>query len=107
MKKTIYLLLSLASLSGFSQVDTRLYDIINNVSEERIKNDITKLAGFGTRHTLSDTLSDTRGIGAARRWIKNEFDKISQECGNCLEVFYQKDFVKKGTGARIVKDVRV
>ncbi len=107
MKKTIYLLLSLASLSGFSQVDTRLYDIINNVSEERIKTDITKLAGFGTRHTLSDTLSDTRGIGAARRWIKNEFDKISQECGNCLEVFYQKDFVKKGTGARIVKDVWV
>ncbi len=107
MKKTIFLLISLASLSGFSQVDTRLYDIINNVSEERIEADITKLAGFGTRHTLSDTLSDTRGIGAARRWIKSEFDKISQKCGNCLQVFYQKDFVKKGTGARIVEDVWV
>jgi len=43
---------------------------------------------FGTRNTLSDTLSATRGIGAARRWIKAEFDRISAECGNCLEVFY-------------------
>lgn len=91
--------------SAFSQADSRMYEIITNVSEERIKTDITRLAGFGTRHTLSDTLSETRGIGAARRWIKSEFDKISEDCDNCLEVFYQKDFVEKGTGARIVKDV--
>ena len=38
------------------------------------------LAGFGTRHTTSDTLSPTRGIGAARRWIFDEFRRISAEC---------------------------
>ncbi|EAR01648.1 leucine aminopeptidase-related protein [Maribacter sp. HTCC2170] len=74
---------------------------------ERIESDITKLAHFGTRHTLSDTVSKTRGIGAARRWIRSEFEKTSDACGDCLEVFYQKDFVKKGTGERIVHDVMV
>ena len=46
-------------------------------------------------------------IGAARRWIKSEFDKISSDCTNCLEVFYQKDLVKQGANQRIVKDVEV
>jgi hypothetical protein len=81
------------SLSGQEaappQVDTRIYDIIAGASVERVEADIRTLAGFGTRNTYSDTLSDTRGIGAARRWIKAEFDKISAECGGCLEVFFQ------------------
>lgn len=88
-----------------AQTDPKIYDIINAVSAERLEKDITILANFGTRNTFSDTLSNTRGIGAARRWIKAEFEKISKECGNCLEVFYQKDFVKKGDGPRIVHDV--
>src|SRR5690606_9913204 len=62
---------------------------------------------FGTRHTLSDTLSQTRGIGAARRWIKKEFENISAACQGCLEVSYQKNLVKKGDNARIVHDVWV
>ncbi|MFD2561385.1 M28 family peptidase [Aquimarina rubra] len=90
-----------------SQTDQRIYDIIDAVSSERIETDIKKLAEFGTRHTLSDTVSNTRGIGAARRWIKSEFDNISKDCNNCLEVFYQKDLVKKGTNQRIIKDVMV
>ena len=90
-----------------AQTDTRIYDIINNVSTERIKTDITTLANFGTRHTLSDTISDTRGIGAARRWIKSQFDQISSDCTNCLDVFYQKDLIKNGTNRRIVNDVWV
>ena len=57
------------------EVDMRMYDIIQDVSSERIENDIRILAGFGTRNTLSDTISDSRGIGAARRWIKKEFDR--------------------------------
>lgn len=101
------IILVLCVTSVFAQTDQRIYEIINQVSEVRIKNDITKLANFGTRHTLSDTISTTRGIGAARRWIKSEFEKISLKCNNCLEVFYQKKFVKKGDNDRIVKDVWV
>ncbi|WP_420602182.1 M28 family metallopeptidase [Flagellimonas sp.] len=108
MKTYLSFLFALFSFSVlFSQTDSRLYDIINAVSAERIKGDITTLANFGTRHTLSDTISQTRGIGAARRWIKSEFEKISSNCNDCLDVFYQKDLVKKGEGSRIVKDVWV
>lgn len=101
------LLVCLTSWSITAQSDQKLYDIIDAISEERIKNDVKTLADFGTRHTLSDTISNTRGIGAARRWIKSEFESISKDCKNCLEVFYQKDLVKKGDNNRITKDVWV
>ncbi len=103
------LTLGLFLLSGlsFSQAGARLYDIIDSVSATRIEADITTLAGFGTRHTLSDTLSETRGIGAARRWIKQEFESISANCNGCLEVFYQKNLVKAGENTRIIRDVWV
>jgi Zn-dependent M28 family amino/carboxypeptidase len=107
MKKTLFIALLLLTISLSGQTDTRIYDIISAVSAERIEKDITTLVNFGTRHTLSDTVSQTKGIGAARRWIKSEFEKISAACENCLEVSYQKDLVKKGTNARIVKDVWV
>jgi len=106
MKKLVLGLL-ISSTFTYAQTDSRIYDIINSVSAERIEKDITTLANFGTRHTLSDTISKTRGIGAARRWIKSEFEKIASDCNNCLEVSYQKDLVKKGTNQRIVKDVWV
>ncbi len=70
-----------------------LYDIATAPSPERIRADIQTLVDFGTRHTLSETESDTRGIGAARRWIFAEFEKISAECGGCLEVIYVSDTI--------------
>src|SRR5690606_41229909 len=66
-----------------------LHEIGVAPSAERIEADIRTLVSFGTRHTLSETESETRGIGAARRWIKAEFEKISAQCGGCLEVYYQ------------------
>ena len=106
MKQFLIILSFLTVGISQAQTDTRIYDIINDVSTERIKADITKLANFGTRHTLSDTISNTRGIGAARRWIKSEFDKISSDCNGCLNVFYQKDLVKADK-RRITKDTWV
>ncbi len=106
MKKFLLIIAFLSFGILQAQTDTRIYDIINDVSTERIKEDITTLANFGTRHTLSDTISQTRGIGAARRWIKSEFDKVSSDCNNCLNVFYQKNLVKKDE-RRIVHDVMV
>ncbi len=64
-----------------------------DVSADRIEHDIRKLVSFGTRHTLSETASDTRGIGAARRWVEQEFKNISRECGGCLEVFTVGDVI--------------
>lgn len=103
MKKILFFFCLQIPLYFYGQ-DTRIYDIINKVSAERIKNDITKLTEFGTRNTFSDTVSNKRGIGAARRWIKSEFESISKDCKNCLEVFYQKDFVTTNDGERVPKD---
>jgi hypothetical protein len=49
--------------------------IVREISPARIQAYVNKLVGFGTRHTMSDTASDTRGIGAARRWIKGEMER--------------------------------
>lgn len=87
--------------------DQRMYDIIEAVSAERIQKDIEMLVSFGTRNTLSDTLSQTRGIGAARRWIQAEFNQISKACNNCLEVKEQGHVVKAGVSRRIPVDTRI
>ena len=96
----LFITISLA----FGQQDARMYDIIEAVSANRIITDVETLANFGTRHTLSDTLSETRGIGAARRWIKKSFTQISADCGNCLDVFEQKNMFK-ADGRRLTRDV--
>ena len=49
--------------------------IVREISPKRIHDYVEKLVSFGTRHTMSDTKSDTRGIGAARRWIKSELER--------------------------------
>ena len=107
MHKFVIACIFLFSVCLIGQTDQRIYDIMNKVSAERIKKDVTTLVNFGTRHTLSDTISNTRGIGAARRWIKSEFDRISEKCNDCLEVSYQRDLVKKEKSNRIPKDVWV
>lgn len=89
------------------EFDPRISTIAESTSAERIEKDIRKLVSFGTRNTLSDTTSETRGIGAARRWIKAEFDRISADCNNCLEVFYQRTLVPAEGNRRIPKDTWV
>jgi len=70
-----------------------LYDIVDNVNADRIYDDVKSLVAFGTRHTLSETESNQHGIGAARRWIKQQFEAISDGCRGCLEVINVADFV--------------
>ncbi|MCC8359217.1 M28 family peptidase [Salinimicrobium sediminilitoris] len=113
LKSAIFATFLFCGLTSFSQevappqVDLRIYDIIESVSADEIEADIRRLAGFGTRNTFSDTVSNTRGIGAARRFIKADLEKISNECNNCLDVFYQKDFVTKEGNNRVPKDAWV
>jgi hypothetical protein len=63
-----------------------LRELTAQVSPDRQRATIGKLVSFGTRHTLSDTASNTRGVGAARRWLAAEFQGISKDCGGCLKV---------------------
>ena len=105
MKKYLLILTFTTLNLVYGQGKNDLFKIIDEVSSERIEKDIRKLVSFGTRHTLSDTISKKRGIGAARRWIKSEFERISNDCNNCLEVFYQKNYFTPKDGERIVKPV--
>ncbi len=60
--------------------------MVKDVSPTRIESYIKKLVSFGTRNTLSAQDDPTRGIGAAADWIYEEFQKISKDCGGCLNV---------------------
>jgi hypothetical protein len=65
---------------------TILREIAAKISADRLHEIDARLVSYGTRHSASDTQSDTRGIGAARRWVKARFEAIGAECGGCLEV---------------------
>jgi hypothetical protein len=70
--------------------DPRIAAALKDVSEQRIRADIAALVGFGTRSTLSAqdpaSIAAGRGIGAAREWIRAQFEQYSRDCGGCLEV---------------------
>lgn len=53
-------------------------------SPQRMKADVERMAGFGTRHTASTTTDPKRGIGAARKWVQGEFDRIGKACRGCI-----------------------
>ena len=53
------------------------------LSKDTLTEVVKSLVNFGTRHTLSDTVSKIRGIGVARRWIKSTFEEVSENCDNC------------------------
>ena len=63
-----------------------LQAIAGEVKADELHATLAKLVGFGTRHTLSDTKSNTRGIGAARRWVKTRFEEFSKQCNGCLQI---------------------
>ncbi len=81
--------------------EARIRQIVAGVSAQRLEADVRRLAAFGTRHTMSDTVSPTRGIGASRRWLFAEFQRISQACGGCLEVRYVAEVIPANPQGRI------
>ncbi len=95
------LLFGLHFPANATEQQNHLHLISRATQADRIEADIAKLVSFGTRHTLSETESETRGIGAARRWIKAEFERISEACGGCLEVYYQSGTI---SGERRIPD---
>jgi hypothetical protein len=86
---------------GVAGEDARIRQIVAGVSAARIEADIRRMAAFGTRHTMSDTVSRTRGIGASRRWLFAEFQRISQQCGGCLDVRYVGEVIPANPQGRI------
>jgi hypothetical protein len=82
-------------------VDSRIVKLIDSISEERMQQLLTKLVGFGTRNTLSDATSTTRGVGAARQWIYDELKRSSPR----LQVSF--DTYQIPAKGRITRDVEL
>lgn len=76
--------------------DGRIRALLREVDPRRIYSYDSALVSFGTRNTYSDTVSATRGIGAARRWIHAQFATFSADCGGCLRVQYDAGPVQHG-----------
>ncbi len=84
MKRLVYPLIFILSFySANAQEivnrDSVIAEMVEELSAENIENYVKKLTSFGTRHTLSDTVSDQRGIGAARRWVKSQLELFAKE----------------------------
>ena len=79
--------------------------LVGEISPERIERTIRALAAFETRHTLSETESDTRGIGAARRWIKRELESCARRAGDRLLVEF--DEYIEPPGRRMPRAVKI
>jgi hypothetical protein len=77
-------------LASDHHTDPRIAEAIRQISAERIRQTIEKLVSFNNRSTISaqdeESIKAGKGIGAAREWIKSEFERYSKECGGCLEV---------------------
>lgn len=71
--------------------DATLAATLADVSPARIRATDSVLVSFGTRNTFSDTMSATRGIGAARRWLHAQLTQYSRDCGGCLRVEYDAE----------------
>ena len=90
-------------------VDPKIVAALKEVSAERIRTNIEKLVSFGTRSTLSAqdpaSISSGRGIGAAREWIRSEFETYSKDCNGCLEV--KTDSFTEGPADRIPQPTQI
>ncbi|MYN19764.1 M20/M25/M40 family metallo-hydrolase [Rugamonas sp. FT107W] len=77
-----------AAVPDANRHQAQIDQIVREISPARIEGYINKLVGFRTRHTMSDTVSDTEGIGAARRWIKSELERCGAARGGRLQVAF-------------------
>ena len=96
-------------LAADRHTDARIAEAIRQVSADPIRQTIEKLLGFQNRSTISaqdeESIKAGKGIGAAREWIKAEFERYSKDCGGCLEV--KTDSFTEQPGERIPKPTEI
>lgn len=89
----MFFVLLLAALAP-ARRDPRVEAIVQRIEPAPLQATVTKLVSFGTRHTLSETASETRGIGAARRWLAAQFAAAAQ--GTRLKTFEDRFTAEPG-----------
>jgi len=92
--------------------DPKIAAAIAQISPDHVRANIEKLVGFGTRSTLSAqdpaAIASGRGIGAAREWIRSEFERYSKDCGGCLQVkieSYTQEPAERVAQPTVISDV--
>ncbi len=96
-------------LAADPHTDSHIAEAIRQVSADHIRRTIEKLVSFQNRSTISaqdeESIKAGKGIGAAREWIKAEFERYSKDCGGCLEV--KTDTFTEQPGDRIPKPTEI
>jgi len=109
MKRILSIVLLWPALQASAQTtikrDAGISQMVDEVSSKNIETIIRKLVSFKTRHTLSDTTSKTEGSGAARNWIKSEFEKYAAESGGRMTV--QFDTFTQPKSERVDKPIHL
>ena len=90
-----------ASIGAPPKNNPDIEKIVAEISAKRIEATIRKLVSFETRNSLSETTSDTKGVGAARRWIKSEMERCSAASGGRLKVEFDEHLAP--VSARVAK----
>lgn len=89
------------STKELDPLDINIASMMNEVSADSIKDHIAKMVSFGTRHSLSDTVSSTSGIGAARRWVASKFLQFRAQSGADMSVELDPFVIEGGTSGRV------
>lgn len=66
--------------------DIDIEAMVLEISQDSIKSYVEAMVKFETRHSLSDTISNTKGIGAARRWVAAKFYSFNKASGSKMTV---------------------
>jgi hypothetical protein len=102
--KYIFLIL-LLSVTAFAQTapkpmrNVEIKKMLAEIDAKNIERIIRKLVSFGTRNTLSEQDNPTRGIGAARDFLYDEFQKIAATSNGRMTV--EKQTFEQPKAARI------
>ena len=94
-----------APLAAQGAPPKEIQDLAGRVEPSRLSRTVDRLASFHSRHTLSETLSETRGIGAAQRWLSHEFQALTRSPGSRLIAF--EDRFAAGPGPLLPKPVEL
>ncbi|MEJ8757569.1 M28 family metallopeptidase [Pontibacter sp. H259] len=95
-----------AAAQAPTEHDQDITEMVNAVSAANLKGLVEKMVSFETRHTLSSTTDKKRGIGAAREWVKSEFEKYAKASSGRMTVEMDR-FTVKADGRRIPNDVEM
>ena len=85
-----FVAISTSALPAPLKKNTDIEKIVREISANRIEATIRKLVSFETRNSLSETISDTKGIGAARRWIKGELESCNVANGGRMKIEFDE-----------------